>query len=62
MKEDNFQEKISSPGLVPQQPMSIQQGNALQSIQFERKDFQEKKSSQSLVPLSQKQRGEQSSK
>ncbi len=42
--------------------MSQQGGNPLQSIQFERKDAQDKKGSQSLAPLTQKQRTEQPSK
>jgi len=34
----------------------------LQSIQFEKKNFQEKQTSQSLAPLTQKAKGESSSK
>ena len=52
---------ISSPEMPAQQNiLAMQQG--LQSIQFEKKNFQEKQTSQSLAPLTQKAKGESISK
>lgn len=56
-----MQEK--SPGLNNRQQQPLGTGSnvngTLQSIQFERKEAVDKKTSQSLAPLNQKQKGEQ---